>query len=85
MPPGPSNDQARWVWVWVVQNDTNTAAAARGGAVGPFVNNWQVPLTSVSDPFIPNRRARAMAVALIEDGSGQQESYWWSERIWIRP
>jgi hypothetical protein len=33
---------------------------------------------------VPDKRARGHAVALVDDGSGEPEVYWWSERIWIR-
>ena len=85
-PKGPG-ETLLWVWVWLVQNDGGNAAAARGGAAGPFSGTWRVPLNlgAPSDPFTPDKRARGHAVALVDDGSGQQEAYWWSERIWIRP
>jgi hypothetical protein len=78
-----------WVWVWIVQNRPNRAAAARGGGAGPFgppAKEWRVPIQMApnSDPFKPDWAALATAVALVREG-GSTEAYWWSEAIMIRP
>jgi hypothetical protein len=87
--PIAPTQRLHWVWVWIVQNRPNKAAAARGGAAGPFAppaKEWRVPLQMAanSDPFTVGFAAEATAVALVEEG-GSKEAYWWSEAITIRP
>ena len=84
--PTGQGDTLSWVWVWIFQNRPGTAAAARGGSSGPFSGRWEVSLNmgNPGDSFVSNKRARGHAVALVDDGSGEPEVYWWSERVWIR-
>jgi hypothetical protein len=85
---GPTGDDGPllWVWVWITQNRSGKAAAARGGAAGPFTGTWEVPVNVASpgEEFVTGRRARGHAVALVDGGNGDREAYWWSERIWLR-
>jgi hypothetical protein len=85
--PTGQGEKLAWVWVWIVQNRPGNAAAARGGAAGPFTGKWEVPLTVANPPkpFVEDKRARGHAVALVDNGGDEPEVYWWSERIWIRP
>lgn len=78
-----------WVWVWIIQNRPDKAAAARGGGPGPFgppAKEWRVPIKMAANsaPFTPDWAAEATAVALVDEG-GSKEAYWWSEAIMIRP
>jgi hypothetical protein len=77
----------RWVWVWIVQNKGDTAAAARGYGTGPFTDNWQSSLSMAnpSDLFVMNKRADAYGVALTDMGGDDVEMYWWADKVWIRP
>jgi hypothetical protein len=82
--PIPAGENLKWIWVWVFQNLPNKAAAARGYG-GPFGGNkWQVTLqVGPGDAFTKGRPALGSALALVDDGGGKQEVYWWSEALRI--
>jgi hypothetical protein len=76
----------RWVWVWIVQNVGDTAAAARGYGTGPFNGTWQSSLNMAnpSGPFVTDQRARAYGMALTDVNGADEEMYWWADKVWIR-
>jgi hypothetical protein len=76
----------KWVWVWIVQNHGNSAAAARGYGTGPFTGSWQSSLNMAnpSGAFVPDKRARAYGMALTDVNGAHEEMYWWADRVWIR-
>jgi hypothetical protein len=81
--PIPAGETLKWIWVWVFQNRPNKQAAARGYGGSFTGSNWQVTLQMApsSDPFTKGRPAQGTALALVDDGGGKEEVYWWSEAL----
>ena len=85
--PVASGEEIIWIAVWIYQNIGGNSAGATGGAGwygSPKSGTWDTTTSLVtgSAPFVTDKKARAMALALVTDGT-ETEFYWWAEKVRI--